>query len=444
MNMSANKKERNQKSKDLKEVQGHYEDYPYPYRDPEEEKKRLLQTIGDYLGEINHWLYKGQQSFGEGFRVLIAGGGTGDAAVYLGEQLKNTKAEIVYLDFSKPSMELAQKRAKNRGLTNIKWVLDSILNLPNIGLGKFDYINVSGVLHHLESPPEGLQCLADSLRPGGGMHIMIYAQYGRTGVYQVQDIMKMVNNGATHRVQEVANGKIIIDSLPTSNWYMRGQDLLADHKKFGDIGLYDMFLHKQDRAYTIPQVYEYASNAGLNVVQWTDIKSRVLLKPANYIKDFTLLQRIQQMDKITQEAIGELMCGSIIKHSFYVSNAKDTVASFDDLDNVPYFYAAQGVYTQMVKSLEDNPKLIGSAPSVTISTALVKDVNLNIPISHYSLPILKSMGDKKSFGEMFDIIRTELVADIPNELLIEESKNLLKPFEEIGAVLLWNKCTIWS
>lgn len=58
--------------------------------------------------------------------MLIAGGGTGDSAIYMAEQLKDKNAEVVYLDFSKPSMEIVQKRAEKRDLTNIKWVYDSI------------------------------------------------------------------------------------------------------------------------------------------------------------------------------------------------------------------------------------------------------------------------------------------------------------------------------
>ena len=174
------------KSEILKEVQDHYLDYPYPYRDPEDEKTRLMVMYNDYLGSMNHWLFEGKEDFKKGFRILIAGGGTGDSTVYLAEQLKDNKdAEIVYLDFSKNSMKIAQERAKNRGLSNITWINDSILNIPKLKLGKFDYIQCSGVLHHLESPDDGLKILSDSLTDRGGMSVMVYALYGRTGVYQV-------------------------------------------------------------------------------------------------------------------------------------------------------------------------------------------------------------------------------------------------------------------
>lgn len=242
------------------------------------------------------------------------------------------------MDFSKPSMEVAQKRAEVCGLTNIKWINDSILNIPNLKLEKFDYINCTGVLHHLQNPSEGLKILKDSLTPKGGMGLMVYAKYGRTGVYHIQEVMKIVNSQAQSRVEEVMNGKIILDNLPATNWHKRGWELFSDYQNFGDVGVYDMFLHKQDRAYSVPELYEFVQDAGLNFVDYLDPVEKLLLRPENYIKDFSLLQKIKKMDKITQQAISEIITGNIIKHSFYVSNQKDSVATIDDFDNVPYFY----------------------------------------------------------------------------------------------------------
>ena len=126
-------------------------------------------------------------------------------------------------------MTVAKARAKNRGLTNITWINDSILNIPQLNLGKFDYIQCSGVLHHLENPDAGLKALSDSLTEDGGINIMVYAQYGRTGVYQIQDLLSIANKGITSRQEEVKNAWDIVNSLPKTNWYLRGEDLLADH-----------------------------------------------------------------------------------------------------------------------------------------------------------------------------------------------------------------------
>jgi ubiquinone/menaquinone biosynthesis C-methylase UbiE len=90
------------------------------------------------LGKINHYCYRGRRDFRKGFRVLIAGGGTGDALIYLAEQLRETDARLVYLDISEASMAIAKKRAEIRNLDRIEWVSGSILDLPRLGLGPFD------------------------------------------------------------------------------------------------------------------------------------------------------------------------------------------------------------------------------------------------------------------------------------------------------------------
>jgi ubiquinone/menaquinone biosynthesis C-methylase UbiE len=438
--MTSNKSANQLSSITLQEVQEHYMDYPYPYRNPEDEKQRLLQLMGESLGELNHHLYKGKKSFKKGFRVLIAGGGTGDSSTFLGEQLKDTDAEIVYLDFSKNSMEIAKKRAEIRGLKNITWINDSILNIPKLKLGKFDYINCSGVLHHLASPPEGLKILQESLKDDGGMCVMVYAKYGRTGVYQVQELMRMVNEGVTNRAEEVSNGNILVKALPATNWYVRGQELLADHLIFGDIGLYDMFLHKQDRAYSVPELYEFITDAGLNFIEFFDIKDRLALRVENYIKDAALLQKIQKMDKMQQQAICELICGTVIKHSVYLSKKKDVTATFDDLNNVPYFYAvdniAQNAYDHFSKQLYAE----GSAVQITVNNPWLKNANITIPVSKYTKYLFKNMiGESRSLKEIFDGVRLDSGDDVKDERLVDEVKRVFHPFLLAGILLLKDK-----
>ncbi len=428
------------KSKDLKQVQDHYLDYPYPHRNPEDEKTRLMKIYGDYLGEINHWLFEGKKDFTKNFRVLIAGGGTGDSTIYLAEQLKDTNADIIYLDFSKNSMKIAQERAKNRGLTNITWLNDSILNIPDLKLGKFDYIQCSGVLHHLENPDAGLKALSDSLTDDGGMGIMVYAQIGRTAVYQVQDIMKIVNEGVESRQEEVKNGWEVVNNLPATSWYSRGKDLLSDHINFGDVGMYDMFLHKQDRAYTVPQIYEFVEKAKLNFVEFQSAHSRTMLNIARYIKDPVLLKRLQKMDKSKQQGMCEIMCGSIIKHSFYVSKKKKPVAKLTDLDNVPYIYTVSNVPKQIADYLVMNKNLIGGHMQFSWKSDFLGDSTIYIPVSQYTEHLFRNMIDgKKSFKEIFQGIEKDMGKKIKDTDLMGEVNRIFPMLEEAGISLLRNK-----
>ena len=78
-------------------------------------------------------------------RILVAGGGTGDATIFLGEQLHNHDAQIVHIDISEASIAVARRRAEIRGLKNIEWRHDSLLSLPALSLDSFDYISYTGV-----------------------------------------------------------------------------------------------------------------------------------------------------------------------------------------------------------------------------------------------------------------------------------------------------------
>ncbi|OYY95667.1 MAG: methyltransferase type 12, partial [Polaromonas sp. 28-63-22] len=177
----------------LPDVRNQYEALPYPARNPQDEHQRLIHTWLEDLPMINHYGFAGRQSFDHRFRALVAGGGTGDATIFLAEQLRHTDARIVHLDMSLAALDIARERARIRGLANIDWVHDSLLNLPTLGLEKFDYINCSGVLHHLADPDLGFRALLGVLADGGAMGLMVYATTGRTGVYQMQSLMRQVH-----------------------------------------------------------------------------------------------------------------------------------------------------------------------------------------------------------------------------------------------------------
>ena len=148
-------------------VRAQYEAFPYPMRDPQDEHQRLIVGSPSHLLEIDHYLFAGRRDFTQPFRVLVAGGGTGDATIMLAQQLADRRcpAEIVYLDLSSASRAVCEQRAQIRGLRNIRFMTASLLDLPSMGLGRFDYIDCTGVLHHLPDPT--LAAICESVRSPG-------------------------------------------------------------------------------------------------------------------------------------------------------------------------------------------------------------------------------------------------------------------------------------
>ena len=99
----------------LRNVRDQYEAYSFPKRNPDDERRRLIACELDMLAKINHFGFRGCQSFGSDFHALVAGAGTGDSAIYLAEQLRSRGGRVTYLDISLASQDLARRRAEIRG-----------------------------------------------------------------------------------------------------------------------------------------------------------------------------------------------------------------------------------------------------------------------------------------------------------------------------------------
>ena len=324
----------------LPQVREQYEALPYPPCNPEDDHRRLATTWLEDLAMVNHYCFAGRQSFRQGFRALVAGGGTGDATIFLAEQLRHTDARVVHLDLSAASIAIAQRRAEIRQLDNITWIHDSLLNLPQLGLGHFDYINCSGVLHHLQDPDQGLRALLEVLAPAGAIGLMVYGATGRTGVYQMQALMQLVNGDEQDKARKIANTRDILASLPPGNWFKRGEDLYHDHKT-SDAGLYDLLLHSQDRAYGVEELYAWlADGHGLHLA-FSDVqrgRAPYLPHMALGAKPPAMAAQLRQLPLRRQHAMAELMRGDISMHSLYLTRRADGAAPYGDPACIPFFF----------------------------------------------------------------------------------------------------------
>lgn len=344
----------------LRPVRDLYEHYAFPRRDPEDERERLVFCALDLLGKLNHYLYAGRQDFGPGFRALVAGGGTGDAAIFLAEQLRARGGGVTYLDITRASMEIAQARARVRGLDGIEWVHGSILDLPKLDLGRFQYINCAGVLHHLADPDDGLAALRAVLAEDGGMGVMVYGKYGRADVYITQHLLRLINRDVDHLSERVDLAKAALRSLAPANGLIRGRDassMLAGFER-NESNLVDTFLHAQDRAYGAVDLHAFVAGAGLRLVEFTnfvedDAVNRLEYDPALYVRDPALLTRIQALPMPERQEIAEIMNGYISLHSIYLSPRGDSRARFDDPEQVPYFLTEDGARAAL--ALIDHP-----------------------------------------------------------------------------------------
>jgi SAM-dependent methyltransferase len=318
----------------MDDVRAQYEALPYPPRDPRDEAIRLITGTPSHILEINHYLFSGRLNFMRPFRALVAGGGTGDACIMLAQQLADRRCpgEVVYLDISTASRQICEARAKARGLRNINFITGSLLDLPSMPIGQFDYIDCTGVLHHLPDPAAGMRALASVLNPDGGMGVMLYGEYGRSGVYPLQQLLQTLAPRSMALEDRIAMTKRLIRFLPTTNLFRRNP-YLNDHVTGGDAGLYDLLLHSCDRAFTVPDIGAMAQESGLRVVAFLE---PVRYEPATYMSDPIIARQASSLPLVERAAFAERLAGNLRTHVFYATRAGfDTVARPEDTSAIP-------------------------------------------------------------------------------------------------------------
>ena len=318
----------------------------------------------------------------------MAGGGTGDATVMLASQhaAAGLDAEVVHLDISAASSQIAKARIDARGLTNTAFVQGAIEDLPKLGLGEFDYIDCCGVLHHLADPVAGLRTIRAALKPEGGLGIMVYAPLGRTGVYHAQAMLQMIA-GAAPDPERITAARDLLANLPESNWLKRNP-YVGDHVDLGDSGIYDLLLHRRDRAYSVPELAGLMQQGGVRPVNFVD---PARYEPNVYFNDAKMAQHTQSLNWIQRCAFAELLAGNMKTHILYAvrdNNRNNTLAVADTPETVPVLRDGDG------------PALAAQIkPGMSLNIDM-EGVKISLPLPDLAAPILARIDGTRSLAEI--------------------------------------------
>lgn len=415
-------------------VRAQYEEFPFPLRNPEDEANGLIVTEQDFLGKISHFCFGGRQSFGNGFRVLVAGGGTGDHTIFLAEQLRDYDAGVTYIDISAASLDIARKRAQVRGLDNIEWHHGSILDIPSLGFAPFNLISCTGVLHHLPEPERGLAALRSVLAPDGAMSLMLYGRMGRLSIYAGQELMRLVNQGIADPKQKTRNARAVLRSLPQTNWLLRGgspKEVLVSFLE-DESNLYDTLLHEQDRAYSVMEIYELISGAQLELIEFVSFMSsvpsfRYLYNPMVWITDSALRAHVSTLSRPKQQAIAEAINCMITCHSFYAApGAAGRIAMPNGPEMVPYFlYFDSSNLAQHFRSAQ------GRECAVNYRHSTVR-----FDLGKYSADLVAGIDGSRCLGELFQMVREGSGADVTQEQLWQDFMAFYQPLNSLDVILL--------
>ena len=286
-------------------VRAFYESHPYPAPLRDLDRHRELYRNPDRRRALSLLLWPLEKPR-PNREILVAGCGTSQAAIHA---LREPDARITAIDISETSLRHTRELQRKYGLRNLdlhRLAIEEIGELRRM----FDQIVCTGVLHHLPDPDVGLRALRGVLAPNGAMHVMFYATYGRAGIYMMQEYCRLLGVGASEA--ELRDLGTTIGALspdhPIAAVARRAKDFRNPD------ALADALLHPQDRAYTVPQLYDWLERCGLKVGRW--FEQAPYLPQCGAIAGMPHAARLASLPPPLQHAAVELLRGTMTKHNF--------------------------------------------------------------------------------------------------------------------------------
>jgi SAM-dependent methyltransferase len=296
------------------QVRDFYERMPYPPPLTSLDEHRDLCRNPQRRRALFHRMWPTRKVL-DGQEILIAGCGTSQAARYA---LSEPTARVTAIDISETSLRHTRRLQKKYQLANLTLHQLPIEQVRELGQD-FDLIICTGVLHHLPDPDLGLRVLREVLRADGAMQLMVYATYGRLGIYMIQEYCRLLGIGTSERdLRELGTA---LGSLPGDHPIA---DVLRRAKDFlRPASMADALLHPRDRSYTVPEVYAWLERCGLSFGRW--IEQAPYLPQCGSVAKSSHAVRLAALPEREQYAASELFRGTMTRHRF-IAYAGDDVA----------------------------------------------------------------------------------------------------------------------
>lgn len=286
------------------EVQAFYDAHPYPppAKDLDSYRERWQDEDRRRADYHLHWP---DRAYRQDLAVLVAGCGTSQAAKHA---LRQPASQVVGIDVSATSIRHTEMLRRKYNLTNLDVYQLPVERASELG-HQFDKIVCTGVLHHLPEPDAGLRALRDVLAFDGAIHLMVYAPYGRAGIYMLQEYCRRLGIGTSdEEIRDLAN---TLMALPPNHPLAR---LLGESPDFRrKDALADALLNPRDRAYSVPQLLDFLRRCGLTFGRW--VRQAPYLPQCGDLAETPHATRLAGLPQGEQYAICELLRGTMLRHS---------------------------------------------------------------------------------------------------------------------------------
>jgi SAM-dependent methyltransferase len=287
------------------EVRAFYESHPYPAPLDNLDRHRELYRNPDRRRAVSLLLWPTLRPRPDR-KILVAGCGTSQAVIHA---MREPEAQVTAIDISETSLTHTRDLQRKYDLRNLDLRRLAIEDVGSLG-EVFDEIVCTGVLHHLPDPDLGLQSLRAILARDGALHIMVYAAYGRAGVYMMQEYCRLL--GVRANEEELRSLRATIGALSPDHPIAAVANRAKDFRQ--PDALADALLHPVDCAFTVPALYAWLERCGLKFARWQE--QAPYLPQCGAIAAMPHAARLAALPLAAQHAAVELLRGTMTKHDF--------------------------------------------------------------------------------------------------------------------------------
>lgn len=362
-----------------------YESHPYP--PPVDDLEAYRRRWDERRRRVESHLFWPAEPYRDDRSLLVAGCGTTQAARYA---VRWPHARVVGIDVSASSLAFTEQLKRKHGLDNLEVRQLPIERAAELGQS-FELVLCTGVLHHLEDPDAGVRALREVLAPGGAMHLMVYAPYGRAGVYMLQEYCRRLGIGWSDAEIDdlIASLKALSPGHPLVPLLRTSPDFATK------AGVADALLHPRDRSYSVSQLLEFLEHAGLVFGRW--LRQAPYLPWCGAFASSPHHARLVSLEPNEQYAAIELFRGTMVRHSVIAYESEDVArrhaVRFDGDDWLEY------VPMRLPNTVIVHDRLPAGASAVLINRSHTY-TDLYLPIDSRRERLLEAIDGRRKIAAM--------------------------------------------
>jgi hypothetical protein len=221
---------------------------------------------------------------------------------------------------------------------------------------------------------------------------MVYAPYGRTGVYMIQEYCRRLGIGASK--QEVTDLIAVLKLLPQLHPLLASQ---GGVREFNEDALADALLNPRDRSYSVPHLFDFIERNDLRLERW--YWQAPYLPQCGSIATTPHAQRLAALPERDQYTQMELWRGLMTNHSVvvYRNDQDGSSIHFDDDEYLRYI----PIRLPWTQCAEDRlPQ--GAAGVLVNQTHLFQDLFLLINAQEKQM--YAAIDGRRSIAEIFEMV----------------------------------------